>query len=587
MCKKSSVYELFHEHCLERPGAAAVVIGDKSYSYRELSRRIDQICHALSGLNIIDGGTVAVMPRRNIDLFSSIFAAIKSGMAYIPVDYGLPAERKKYMTGDVCAVLTERELYDGDCANVVYLDEIAPDAPIENIGSRVNETAYIIFTSGSTGTPKGVEIKNDSLVNLVNGISERIDFSPGRRMTSFTTISFDMFVVEGIVPLCRGMTLIFADERTQTDPRRMARLIEDNGADIVQMTSSRMRLLIDCDPGLECMKNVRTIMTGAEAVPVSLVKTLRAKTNARIYNMYGPTETTVWSSIGDLTSSDRVDIGTPILNTQFHILDESLNPVPDGETGEICISGAGLAAGYWRRPDLTAERFMGLPSRPETRVYRTGDLGRRLPDGAFECLGRMDNQIKLRGYRIELEEIESAINSFGGVSQSLVSLRGAGESGALVAFYAATDGVDEQSLREHIAARLPLYMRPSVYLRVDEFSYTPNGKLDRKRDYWGDFVGDAGTPAPVAGGLSVEDKVLGVVRSEIERGGLAGVEISLDSSLASLGVDSLSLARVIFALERAFSVEFDLGTIVIGHFTNIRRLADYAASLIGDGLTPV
>lgn len=585
MVSMLTVYDVFSEQCKKNSKAIAIIHKNISYTYGELALRVDQIC---SKILSSDCGTnvVAIMPRRNLDLFASIFAVIKAGKAYIPIDVNLPRERKKQMfTCCDCMVLADR----GGCGDlegtkVIYFDEIGAggclsDLAEENDQKRFyNEIAYIIFTSGSTGIPKGVVVKNESLINLLEGISERIDFSQGKRMTNFTTVSFDMFVVEGIVPLCQGMTLIVADEEEQTNPRLMAKLIADNDLDIVQITSSRMRLLINCDEELSCFQKVKNIMIGAEAVPLNVLKTLQTKTKAKIYNMYGPTETTVWSSISDLTCKDKVDIGTPILNTEFYIVDENMNRAPNGEAGEICISGLGVAAGYWGRDDLTAERFVTLPALGDTRVYKTGDLGRRLEDGTFECLGRMDNQIKLRGYRIELEEIESAINAYYGIHQSLVSVaRDDNGEEKLMAFYTAESDIDLADLNGHLKKSLPGYMVPSRYYRIKEFLHTHNGKLDRKKDYLGAVI-------PMEGNFKVRDsdispvgrQVIDIIKKEIDMNFFG--DVGLDTEIQNLGFDSFSFIKIIFSLEKLFSFEFDGDRIMIHIFKTVRDLVDYVES---------
>ena len=210
--------------------------------------------------------------------------------------------------------------------------------------------------------------------------------------------------------LNKGLTVVLADEEEQRNPKLMAKFIQDNAVDIIQMTPSRMQLLLNYDKELICLKSVKEIMIGGEAFPFGLLQTLQEKTTARIYNMYGPTETTIWSTISNLTYKDHIDIGRPIKNTEIYIMDDSLTLLPSGQIGEICIGGKGLAKGYVGRDDLTAEKFIYLPQKPNVRVYRTGDMGRHLPDGDLEYLGRTDNQVKIRGHRVELEEIESHLN---------------------------------------------------------------------------------------------------------------------------------------------------------------------------------
>lgn len=223
------------------------------------------------------------------------------------------------------------------------------------------DVVYILYTSGTTGTPKGVKVTWEGLLNFIEGISEIIDFSPGKRIACFTTVAFDIFFLESIMALYKGLTVVLANEDEQRNPRLMAKLIHDNAVDMVQMTPSRMQVLLNHDKELSCLKNVKEIMIGGEAFPLGLLKTLQAKTNAKIYNMYGPTETTIWSTVSDLTQKDRIDIGRPIKNTEVYIVDESLSILPEGQVGEICIAGKGLARGYVGKNDLTIEKFIYLP----------------------------------------------------------------------------------------------------------------------------------------------------------------------------------------------------------------------------------
>lgn len=276
---------------------------------------------------------------------------------------------------------------------VIYIDENETVDFREE--SNKSESAYILYTSGTTGIPKGVEVTREGLFNFIEGISEIIDFSAGKRIACFTTVSFDIFILESIMALYRGLVVVLANEDEQRNPRLMAKLIQDNEVDMVQMTPSRMQLLLNYDKELSCLKNVKEIMIGGESFPLSLLRRLKEKTNAKIYNMYGPTETTIWSTVSDLTQKDRIDIGRPIKNTEVYIVDESLSILPEGQVGEIYIAGKGLARGYVGKNDLTIEKFIYLPQKPDVRVYRTGDMGRYLPDGDLEYLGRTDNQVKI------------------------------------------------------------------------------------------------------------------------------------------------------------------------------------------------
>lgn len=358
--------------------------------------------------NSYNNKTMLIM-RRTPDLIYSICMCFERNNTVIPIDPAYPKNHIQYIIKDSAP--------DEIISDVDSYDDLLQE---KKLNITQDDVAYILYTSGSTGSPKGVEITYEALTNFIEGISEIIDFSPGKRIACFTTVAFDIFFLESIMALYKGLTVALANEDEQRNPRLMAKLIHDNAVDMVQMTPSRMYLLLNHDKELSCLKNVKEIMIGGEAFPLSLLKTLQAKTNAKIYNMYGPTETTIWSTVSDLTRKDRIDIGRPIKNTEVYIVDESLSILPDGQVGEICIAGKGLAKGYVGRNDLTAEKFIYLPQKPDVRVYRTGDMGHYLPDGNLEYLGRTDNQVKIRGHRIELEEIESHLNEIDGIHQAVV-----------------------------------------------------------------------------------------------------------------------------------------------------------------------
>ena len=282
--------------------------------------------------------------------------------------------------------------------------------------------------------------------------------------------------------LQKGLTVVLANEDEQRNPKLMAKLIQNNAVDMIQMTPSRMQLLLNHDKELSCLQNVKEIMIGGESFPLSLLKTLQEKTSAKIYNMYEPTETTIWSAVSDLTVKKRIDIGHPIKNTEIYIVDENLYILPSGQAGEICISGKGLAKGYVGRDNLTSEKFLCLPQKPDIKVYRTGDMGRYLPDGDLEYLGRTDNQVKIRGHRIELEEIENHINQYNGIKQSVVVALEISETDKILnAFFTSENEVDSKDIKDYLSLKLPDYMIPVRFKRVEEFIQTVNGKIDRKR----------------------------------------------------------------------------------------------------------
>lgn len=381
---------------------------------------------------------------RNKSLISAMYNCLNKKITYVPVDPNYPSSRIEKILNDaeVNTVITHKKYIEKVRGiNAICIDEneyVDFDVVIAE-----NNISYILFTSGSTGTPKGVEVTREGLFNFIEGISEIIDFSPEKRIACFTTVAFDIFFLESIMALYKGLTVILANEEEQRNPRFMAQLIRDNAVDMVQMTPSRMQLLLNHDKELSCLKNVKEIMIGGEPFPLSLLHTLQEKTTAKIYNMYGPTETTIWSTVSDLTCKDRIDIGRPIKNTEIYIVDGNLSILPAGEVGEICVAGKGLAKGYVGRDDLTKEKFIYLSQNHDVRVYRTGDVGRYLPDGDLQYLGRTDNQVKIRGHRIELEEIETHLNQFEGINQSVVIATEKSETDkVLEAFYTSDNHID-------------------------------------------------------------------------------------------------------------------------------------------------
>jgi acyl-coenzyme A synthetase/AMP-(fatty) acid ligase/acyl carrier protein len=322
-------------------------------------------------------------------------------------------------------------------------------------------------------------------------------------------------------------------------------------------------------------------MIGGEPFPINLLTTLQRKTTAKIYNMYGPTETTIWSSISDVTHKDRIDIGTPIKNTQILIIDDNLH-ILDGQDGEIAISGDGLAKGYHGDDELTARKFVFLPQIPNMRVYRTGDLGHYLPDGNLECLGRMDNQVKIRGFRIELEEIESYINSFSGISQSIVKKIDINESDSILeAFYISESDVNLEILKDYLRSSLPEPMIPVKFNRITAFSYLPNGKINRK-------IIDEANVVPISGNANneclsdklseLQQKAFTIIKSNFKENLIN--DISLDTNLLDIGINSITFINIVISLEAAFDFEFDDDMLILEKLPDICNIIKYVESKI-------
>lgn len=508
--------------------------------------------------------------KRSPDLICSICMCLEKGITYIPIDPTYPKDRLKYIVDNANPndIMSDVEL---DIKFIPSLQTISVE----------EDVVYILYTSGTTGTPKGVKVTWEGLLNFIEGISEIIDFSPGKRIACFTTVAFDIFFLESIMALYKGLTVVLANEDEQRNPRLMAKLIHDNAVDMVQMTPSRMQVLLNHDKELSCLKNVKEIMIGGEAFPLGLLKTLQAKTNAKIYNMYGPTETTIWSTVSDLTQKDRIDIGRPIKNTEVYIVDESLSILPEGQVGEICIAGKGLARGYVGKNDLTIEKFIYLPQKPDVRVYRTGDMGRYLPDGDLEYLGRTDNQVKIRGHRIELEEIESHLNQIDGIHQAVVIASEISETNKMLqAFYTSDTTLDQKEITDYLSSKLPEYMIPVKFKRVESFIQTANGKLDRKRVLeckeikTSDGLPEKSTLSELS---AVPQKAFGVIKSTLAP---KNEDVTLETSLGKAGVDSITFVNLVVALESEFNFEWDDEMLLFTAFPTLRNMIDYVESKV-------
>ena len=520
---------------------------------------------------------IAIMLGRNDLLLETIKNFFLHGITYIPVNPDLPDERIATILEESKpdAVITTNAYKNRihNCKTIVVADDETMD--IEG-NCPDNEIAYIMYTSGSTGRPKGVMVRRESVYNFIDGISEVIDFSEGRSIACLTNVSFDIFFLESVMPLMKGMKVFLATEEEQNNPKAIAALIENSKVDMLQMTPSRMQLLLNYDKDLSCLKSVKDIMIGGEDFPEKLLHTLQEKTNANIYNMYGPTETTIWSTISNLTNKDTVDIGKPIKDTRVYIVDQELHIVPDGEIGEICISGKGLAKGYVNNEELTKEKFCPLLEKPEEIIYRTGDLGKMLPSGDLLCLGRTDSQVKIRGHRIELGEIEFFINQVDGVVQAVAAVAEKSENEKIIeAYYTCSKPVTHAQISKHLSKKVPAYMIPAKYYEVDSFELTPNGKIDRKKLQL-HIIQTLGNNRFSDSTAKNNSKVFEVIAATLSESLEIPMErVKIDEPLSELDLDSINFVKLVIALETEFDFEFDDNKLLISEFPTVLSLVEY------------
>ncbi len=572
----STVPELFERQARRTPDAPAVRSAGVELSYAELDARANQLACHLRVLGIGPGALVGVDLERGTDLVVAFLAVLKSGAAYLPIDPGYPSRRVGFLLADAGTrlVITQDALLPGlpgSAPPTVVLDRdrariAARPAGGPGRSATPDDLAYLIYTSGSTGTPKGVMVDHRALANFLLAMADRPGLRAGDTLVGITTVSFDPSALELYLPLLVGARLVLADPDEARDPHRMADLVTglvaDDGRAVVQATPTTWRMLLDS--GWTPPAGV-TVLCGGERLPPELGRRLTAG-GAAVWDLYGPTEATIWASTARLDAAGRVADWAAVANTTVHVLDQRLEPVPEGVIGELYLGGTNVAWGYHRRPALTARRFVADPhaARPGARLYRTGDLARRHRDGSVEILGREDHQVKIRGHRMEPGEIEAALLAHPLVRDAVVhpTATPSGEDQLTAYLVTAGDGVPTAGqLRAHLLRALPDYMIPASYLALAALPRTPNGKIDRAAL---PLPGDL-TPASaehVAPRTPRERAVADVWREVLDR-----QDIGVHDNFFEIGGHSLLATGVTIRLRDALGIDvpvralFDHGTV--------------------------
>lgn len=499
------VHELFEEQARKTPEEVALIFQDKRFTYRKLNQMSNAFAYFLRENGVRRGSRIAVLLKRDENVVIVQLAVLKLGAIFIPIDNRYPNERIDYIMRESKADLLIRNV-DKDISinREININDLRMKLVLENVFEKGNpeDACYIIFTSGSTGKPKGCTLTNRGLVNFCknNNILDTCNRLEKKIAVSVNTISFDFFIAESLLPLLNGFTVVLASEEESLNQEKFIDLVKRNNVNIIQTTPTRYRLFFDERCDISYIKQFDVLVTSGEALTLDLLQTFCVNQHAKIFNPLGPSECSVWVVGGELhceggVKDSTITIGKPIANTQIYILDSHSVPVPIGIPGELCIAGDGVGLGYLNRPDLTAERFVPNPFRTEKNghgetLYHTGDLASWKENGEIEYLGRIDTQVKIRGLRIELGEIESVMAAFPDISMCAVADKkdDAGRQ-YLVGYYTTAPdenaitsalSIDEKALREHLSAKLPRYMIPNYFVRLDKLPMTPSGKLDRK-----------------------------------------------------------------------------------------------------------
>ena len=494
----------FGSHCnlADRLGAQVISRSSKValqsdatlLTYAALDAGSNRLARELRARGISKGALVGLCVERNGAMVVAQLAILKAGAAYVPLDPAYPPERLSMMAHDARIALLvtqsaqahalpwprEQSLWlDGDADRIAAHsgDALEPDAALD---ADLFDPAYVIYTSGSTGRPKGVAVPHGAVLNFLASMAREPGLGPEDRLLAVTTLSFDIAVLELLLPLSVGATVVLASTDQALDGRALRALLEQHRITVMQATPSSWRMLVDAGwPGTPGFK----ALIGGEALPPDLAGQLLERVG-ELWNMYGPTETTVWSTCWRVTQPDKgICIGRPIANTQVHVLDAAGQVCPIGVPGELHIGGAGVALGYLHRQDLTDERFIAdrFSAVPNARLYKTGDLGRWRYDGQLEHMGRLDHQVKIRGHRVELGEIEAGLVSHSGVARAVVIVREDRPGDARLTAYIVARGAmpEAAALRDHLRSMLPQYMIPQHLVALESIPLLPNGKLDR------------------------------------------------------------------------------------------------------------
>ena len=488
--KDKTIAELFEEQVEKTPDNVAVVFENKEITFKELNEKANSLAYYLRNqVKIKQNDIVGIMVKRSAEIIVAILAVLKAGGAYIPSDPSFPKDRIDYMlkSSEAKVLLTQEKIIE----QIEYERKITIDLnnneiyknPTQNLKNinKPEDLGYIIFTSGSTGLPKGVMITNKVLANFTQYCNDNVKYlkkQDNEAIVSITTVSFDIFFYETIISLQRGLKVVIANEDEQNTPNLLNDLIQKHNVKIIQSTPFRMQIFINNKEEMPGLKDLEYVVLAGEQLPISLLNSLHNIEAITVYNGYGPSET-YYSTLVEM-DKDYITIGKPIYNSQMYILDNNLKPVPVGVSGEICISGECVGKGYLNNEELTKKSFIKDPFMLDTIMYKTGDLGYYTEDGNIICQGRSDHQVKIRGLRIELEEIEAQVLNYPNIQKNVVVKQTIDTREFISAYFVADKKIDINDLRRFLSRKLPRYMVPSYFIELDDFPYTPNGKIDRK-----------------------------------------------------------------------------------------------------------
>lgn len=566
---------LFEKQVEKFKDTTAIIYKNEAFSFDYINQKANQLArYFVEQQAVIKGDLVGICLDRSEWMIISILATLKAGAAYVPIDPGYPEERKKYIVEDSqCKYVVDFENIETIKGNL----ELYEFSNITNT-TNLDDTAYVIYTSGSTGNPKGCVVPHKGVINRIDWMWNAYSYTNQDVILQKTTFTFDVSVWEIFMPLCWGTKMILCEQNDIADPERIVTLIDKYQVTCLHFVPSMLNVfiktLITNGHKEGQLESLRAVITSGEALPVTLVKEwYQSISNAPIHNLYGPTEASI--DVTHFTTSvndEIIPIGKPIWNTQMYVLDEQHNLQPQGVVGEICIGGVGLAKGYLNNQELTNQKFVSNPFVSGQKMYKTGDLGRWLPDGNIEFIGRKDYQVKIRGFRIELGEIEATLLDHEGVQSAVVLVQTNENNESYLAAYIVTEAfVENQEVKTWLESKLPYYMVPAVFVQIDEIPLTHNGKTDRKK-----LTQIEGNSPNVQTEYIAPRNQTEIEIANIWEHILNTSEISIAEDFFLLGGNSLNATLMINAINKSFGIRLSLQDVFENR--SIIQLADLISS---------
>ncbi|MBJ6369615.1 non-ribosomal peptide synthetase, partial [Snuella sedimenti] len=552
-----TVVSLFSRQVSIRPQWTALVFEDRSLTYKELDERSNQVAHYLVSKGVTTNSFVPIFIERSLEMHIGILGILKAGGAYVPIDTNNPLERIEFIVNDINAevILTDSslsEVFSNSRKEVCCLDQLETlQLSTKAVEVKVvpAQLAYAIYTSGTTGLPKGVKNAHSGLLNRLFWMKDDVHITYGSVLIQKTPYVFDVSVWELLMPLISGCTLVIAKPEGHKDPIYLQETIKKHQVNLIHFVPSMLGVFIDATEAEQC-SSLQNIVCSGEALPVQMVKDFKAKfQNIGIRNYYGPTEAAIDVTAIDLTHEDyevAIPIGKPVANTNIYIVGNDMELSPINVPGELLIGGIQVSEGYINREVLTKEKFIASPFKEGERVYKTGDIAKWLPDGNIAYIGRKDDQVKIRGYRIELGEITAALDQIEDIKQSLVTVREDKGSKQLVAYVVSEAEVEGKSIEEQLKAKLPEYMVPKLYIQMEAFPLTINGKVDRKA-LPAPTGSDYQTTTYVAPTTELEQELANIWQEQLEI-----EQIGIHDNFFELGGDSIKIIRLISVINKKY-----------------------------------